>query len=154
MIKIEDTYQEEATPHGTMTTLVEDSMAQKILKALDEHGEALKKMGGCLTRLEESKLKKPPHVEIHDDEEKEEEWDEKDKVEYERNKQFEKLTTETMAMREKMEKIQVAFCKAQGMDDYLYNMRGMSSKVPIALPSKFKIFDAEKFDRLEIQSNM
>ena len=41
-----------------MTTPVEDSMAQKILKALDEHGEALKKMGGRLTRLEESKLKK------------------------------------------------------------------------------------------------
>ena len=40
-----------------MTTFVEDSMAQKILKALDEHGEALKKMGGHLTRLEESKLK-------------------------------------------------------------------------------------------------
>ena len=34
-----------------------DSMAKKILKALDEHGEALKKMGGRLTRLEESKLK-------------------------------------------------------------------------------------------------
>ena len=41
-----------------MTIFVEDSMAQNILKALDEHGEALKKMGGCLTRLEESKLKK------------------------------------------------------------------------------------------------
>ena len=48
-------------------------------------------MGGHLTRLEESKLKKPSHVEIHDDEEVEE-WDEKDKAEYERNKQFEKLT--------------------------------------------------------------
>ena len=54
LIKIEDTHQEE-----TMTTFMEDSMAQKILKALDEHGEALKKMGGRLTRLEESKLKKP-----------------------------------------------------------------------------------------------
>ena len=32
-----------------MTTSMEDPMAQKILKALDEHGEALKKMGGCLT---------------------------------------------------------------------------------------------------------
>ena len=131
-----------------MTTSVEDSMAQKFLKTLDEHGEAL------LTSLKEVKLKKSSHVEINDDEEKVEEWDKKDKAEYERNKQFEKLTTETMAMREKMEKIQVAFCKAQGMDDYLYNMRGMSSKVPILLPSKFKIFDAEKFDRLEIQSNM
>ena len=56
MIKIEDTYQEE-----TMTTSVEDPMAQNILKALDEHGEAPKKMRGHLTRLEESKLKKFAH---------------------------------------------------------------------------------------------
>ena len=87
-----------------------------------------------------------PHVEIHDDEEGDEEWDEEDKVEYERNKQFEKLTTETMAIREKMEKMQLAFLKAQGMDDYLYNMGGVSSKALIALPPKFKISDVEKFD--------
>ena len=80
-----------------MTTSVEDSMAQKFLKTLDEHGEAL------LTRLKEVKLKKSSHVEINDDEEKVEEWDKKDKAEYERNKQFEKLTIETIAMREKIE---------------------------------------------------
>ena len=91
---------------------MKDPMAQKIVKALGEYGEALKKMGGHLIRLKESKLKKPLHVEIHDDEEEEEEWDEQDKVEYERNKQFEKLTTETMAMREKMEKMQLVFRKA------------------------------------------
>ena len=68
-----------------MATSTEDPMAQRILKALHEHGRALKKMGG-LTRLEESKLKKSTHVEIHDDEEEVEEWDKKDKVEYERNK--------------------------------------------------------------------
>ena len=129
-----------------MTTPVEDSMAQKILKALDEHGEALKKMGGRLTRLEESKLKKSTYVEVHDDEEEMEEWDEKDKAEYERNKQFEKLTVETIAMGEKMEKMQLAFHKAQGMDDYLYNMGGVRSKASIALPPKFKIFDVEKFN--------
>ena len=83
-----------------------------------------------------SKLKKPPHVEIH----------ERNKVEYERNKKFEKLIAETMAMREKIEKIQLAFRKAQGMDDYLYNIGGMSLKAPIALPPKFKISDAKKFD--------
>ena len=44
-------------------------------------------------------------MEINDDEEEVEEWDEKDKSECERNKQFEKLTTETMAIREKMEKM-------------------------------------------------
>ena len=67
-------------------------------------------------------------------------------MEYERNKQFEKLTTETMVVKEKMEKMQLAFCKVQGMDDYLYNMGGMSSKAPIALSPKFKISDVEKFD--------
>ena len=51
-----------------------------------------------------------------------------------------------MATREKMEKMQLAFCKSQGMDNYLYNMGGMSSKAPIALPPKFKISNAEKFD--------
>ena len=41
--------------------------------------------------------------------------------------------------------MQLTFPKAQGMDDYLYNMGGMSSKAPIMLP-KFKISDAEKFN--------
>ena len=131
---------------------MEDPMVQKILKALEEHGEALKKMGGRLTRLEESRLKKSTHVEIHDDEE-DEEWDEKYKVEYERNKQFEKLTMETVAMRKNMEKMKLAFRKAQGMDDYLYNMGGASSKAPIALPPKFKIFDAKNLIGLGIQNN-
>ena len=75
-----------------MTTFVEDPMAQKILKALDEHGQALKKMRGHLTTLEKSRLKKSSHVEIDDEEEEVKEWDEKDKAEYERNKQIEKLT--------------------------------------------------------------
>ena len=70
-----------------------------------------KRWGIRLTKLEEAKLKKGAHVEIIDDEEGEG-WDEKDKANYERNKQFEKLTTETSAMREKMEKMQLAFHKA------------------------------------------
>ena len=45
-----------------------------------------------------------------------------------------------------MEKMQLAFHNAQGMDDYLYDMGGVSSKAPIALPPKFKISNAEKFD--------
>ena len=45
-------------------------------------------MKGRLTRLEESRLKKSTHVEVHGDEEEVEEWDENDKVEYERNKKF------------------------------------------------------------------
>ena len=51
-------------------------------------------------------------------------------------------------MREKMEKMQLAFHKAQRMDVYLYNMGGVSSKAPIALPPKFKISNAKKFDRI------
>ena len=102
-------------------------------------------MGSRLTKLEESKLKKPPRVKVLNEEEGED-WDERDKGDYERNKQFEKITAETIAMREKMEKMQLAFCKAQGMDDCLYNMGGISSKTPIALPPKFKISDAKKFD--------
>ena len=49
-------------------------------------------------------------------------------------------------MKEKMEKIQLAFRKAQGLDDCLYNMGEINSKTPIALPPKFRIYDAEKFD--------
>ena len=49
-------------------------------------------------------------------------------------------------MREKMEKMQLAFHKAQGMDDCLYNMGGINSKTLVALPPKFKISDAKKFD--------
>ena len=52
------------------------------------------------------------HMEIHDDKEEVEEWDEKEKVEYESNQWFEKLTAKTIAMREKMEKMQLAFHKA------------------------------------------
>ena len=96
-------------------------------------------------KLEESKLKKPIHIEIHDEDEGEE-WDERDKVEYERNKQFEKLTMDTMATKEKIEKMQLAFRRAQGMNDCLYNMGGLGSKTPIALPPKFNVSDVEKFD--------
>ena len=53
---------------------------------------------------------------------------------------------ETIAMREKMERMQLDFHNAQGMDDYLYNIGGISSKTPIALLPKFKIYDAENFD--------
>ena len=49
-------------------------------------------------------------------------------------------------MKEKMEKMQLAFCKAQRIGDCLYNMGGLNSKAPVALPPKFKIFDVEKFD--------
>ncbi|KAL0001427.1 hypothetical protein SO802_015208 [Lithocarpus litseifolius] len=129
-----------------MTTSMEDSIAQKILKALDKHGEAHKKMGGCFTRLEESKLKKPSHVETRDDEEEVEEW-EKDRAKYERNKKSQKLTVETITTKEKMEKIQLAFRKAQGMDDYLYNMGGggVEFKGFYCIASEVQDFQCGKF---------
>ena len=68
-------------------------------------------MGGHLTKLEESKLKKSIHVDIHDEDE---DWDERDKVEYERNQQFKKFTVDTMAMKKKMEKMQLAFRRPKG----------------------------------------
>ena len=66
----------------------------------------------------------------------------------ERNKQFEKLTADTIAMKEKMEKMQLAFHKVQGMNDCPYNMGELSSKTLIALPPKFKISDVENFDEI------
>jgi len=113
LVKIEGTYQEEVeeeVSQETMAALIDDTMAQKILKALGKHGDTLKKMGSRLTKLEEAKLKKAAPVEIPNVEE-EEGWDERYMADYERNKQFEKLTVKTIAIREKMEKMQLAFHK-------------------------------------------
>ena len=96
-------------PQEVMAASIDDANAQKIFEAIEEQSDVLKKMGSCLTKLEESKLKKSIHVDIHDEDE---DWDERDKVEYERNKKFKKLTADTMAVKEKMEKMQLAFRKA------------------------------------------
>ena len=78
LVKIENTYQEEVLQEGTlqgevsqevMAAPIKDATAQKIFKAIEEQSNVLKKMGGCLTKLEESKLKKTIHVDIHDEEE-------------------------------------------------------------------------------------
>ena len=117
MVKIEDTHQEEEFQVGessqaTMAAPISDEIAQKIFKNMEEQSDTLKKMGSPLTKLEEAKLKKTnPHVKDLDVEEVED-WDERDKADYERSKQFEKLTAKTKAIREKMEKMQLAFSKA------------------------------------------
>ena len=80
-----------------MATPIDDKIAQKIFKAIEEQSDALKKSVAV------SPSQKPIHVEIHDEDEGDD-WDERDKAEYERNKQFKKLTTDTVAMKEKMEK--------------------------------------------------
>ncbi|KAL0004907.1 hypothetical protein SO802_012468 [Lithocarpus litseifolius] len=112
----EETFQEEVSQEEVsqeeMAAPIDDMIAQKIYKAIEGQGEVLKKMGGCLSKLEESKLKKPVHIEIHEEEESEE-WDERDKGDYEINKQFEKFIMDTVAMKEKMDKMQITFRKAQ-----------------------------------------
>ena len=156
MVKIEDTHQEgefqvRDSSHAIMATPISVEIAQKIFKAMEEQSDTLKKMGSHLTKLEAAKLRKPPCVEVLNEEEGED-WDEKDKANYERNKQFEKLMAKTIAMREKMEKMQLAFRKAQGMDDCLYNMGVISFKTLIALPLRFLMWKNSM--ELEIQSNM
>ena len=42
-----------------MATPIGDTTAQKIFKAIEEQSDALKKVGGHLTKLEESKHKSP-----------------------------------------------------------------------------------------------
>ena len=90
MVKIEDAHQEEVFQEGessevTMAALIDDETAQRIFKEMEEESDVLKKMGSLLTKLEEVKHKKTTHVEIHDNEDGEG-WDERDKVDYERNK--------------------------------------------------------------------
>ena len=120
MVKIKETYQEVVSQGETsqeevsqegMDAPIDDTTAQKIFKAIKEQNDVLKKMGGHLTKLEETKLKKSIRVDIHDEDE---DWDESDKAEYERNKQFEKLTVDTVAIKEKMEKMQLAFRRPKG----------------------------------------
>ena len=52
-----------------MATPIDDMTTQKIFKAIEEQCDTLKKIGGRLTKLEESKHKKPIHVNIHDEDE-------------------------------------------------------------------------------------
>ena len=153
LIKVEVTPQEE-TPPERMAATINDMLTQKIYKVIEDQGEALKKIGSHLSKLKGSKIKKHVHIEINEEEEDKEEWDDRDKADYKRNKGFEKLIMDTMIMKEKVEKMQLAFRKAQGMDDCLYNMGGLSSKVPITLPPKFKISYVENFDGTRILKNM
>ena len=71
---------------------------------MEEQSDTLKKMGSRLTKLEKAKLKKPLCIGVLDEEEGED-WDERNQADYERNKQFEKVMVETIAMREKIEKM-------------------------------------------------
>ena len=91
-----------------MTAPIDNMLAKKIYKAIEDQGEVVKKIGSRLLKLEEIKIKKLVHIDINEEQDK----DERDKADYKRKKKFEKLTTETVAMKEKMEKMQLAFRKA------------------------------------------
>ena len=91
-----------------MTAPIDNMLAKKIYKAIEDPGEVVKKIGSRLLKLEEIKIKKLVHIDINEEQDK----DERDKADYERKKKFEKLTTDTVAMKEKMEKMQLAFRKA------------------------------------------
>ena len=52
-----------------MAAPIVNVIAQEIFKEIKEQNDTLKKMGGHLTKLEESNHKKPIHVEVHDEEE-------------------------------------------------------------------------------------
>ena len=91
-----------------MSTTTNAILTDKIAKMMDDQNKMLKRMGTHLTRLEESRFKRP--IGEKEDEEMED-WDEKDKAKYEKNKKFEKLIMDTLAIKEKMEKMQKIYPK-------------------------------------------
>ena len=109
---------------------------EKITQMFTKKEEMIAQLGNCLGCLEEGRMKKP---------QKDKEVDE-DEVNNDKNGKVDKMTIETTMMKEKMEKMQQAFCKAHGMGDFFYTMGGLGSTTLVPLPHKFKIYDAEKFD--------
>ena len=78
-----------------MSISTDIALVENIAQKMDDQNKMLEKMGAHLTQLEESRFNR--HI---GEEEKEEieGWDEKNRIEYETNKKFEKLTTNTLAM--------------------------------------------------------
>ena len=78
-----------------MSTSTDIALTKNIVQMMDDQNKMVEKMGAYLTQLEESRFNR--HI---GEEEKEEieGWDENDRNEYETNKKFEKLTTDTLAM--------------------------------------------------------
>jgi hypothetical protein len=59
-----------------------------------------------------------------------------------RNKEFEAFTE---SFKEKMELMQKAFQKTQGVDNYLATMGGITKEEPLQLPPKFVIIKTDRF---------
>ena len=121
-------------------TVVLESMVgvtnEAIIQMLAKQAEMLAQFGNRLDFLEEERREKPQQ-----DKEGEE-----DEVNHGKNGKINKIAVKIAMIKEKMEKMQQAFHKAQGMDDFLYTMVGLVSTPLMPLPPKFKISDAEKFD--------
>ncbi|KAL0015585.1 hypothetical protein SO802_002654 [Lithocarpus litseifolius] len=94
-------------PQEEMVTSSDITLAGKIYKMVDDQARDLRRWG--LTSLSWSKVSKKPIV-VEENKE-EEDWDEKDKTDYRRNKKFEAYLR-NCCMKEKMEKMQLAFHKA------------------------------------------
>lgn len=98
----------DTAPQEEMSTSIDNARVDMIAKIMDVENEMHERMGAGLTWLEESRFKRP----IGEEEEEEiEDWHEKIKNKYEKEK-FKKLTADTLALKEKMEKMHLAFCKA------------------------------------------
>ena len=69
-----ETFQEETLQEERMNASSEEALMQKLLKHVVAQIEVLEKVISHLSKIEEDELKEG------------EEWDEKDKVDYERNK--------------------------------------------------------------------
>ena len=90
---------------------------------------------------------------IHDEDEGED-WDERDKAKIWKEQAILETHCRCQAMKEKMDKMQLAFRKDLGMDDCFYNMGGVGSKTPIALPQSLRFLMWKKLIGLEILSNI
>jgi len=102
---------------------------EKVTQMLDKQGEIPAQLGNRLGCLEEGRRKKPKQ-------------DKEDEFNHEKDGKIDKIAIETTMMMEKMQK---AFRKAQGMDDFLYTIGGLGLTPLAPLPPKFKISDAENF---------
>ncbi|KAK9274791.1 hypothetical protein L1049_022043 [Liquidambar formosana] len=119
----------------------------------------MNEMRDRVTKLEKGKgrTEEPPETEEKGEpkvnEEEHPKWEDDDYEDYlkrketkEKDTKVEKLAAENAEMKARMDRMQTAWQKSQGMDDYMYSMAGITADSKVQLPPKFKIADYEKFD--------
>jgi hypothetical protein len=62
---------------------------------------------------------------------------------------FDKITVEADKLEKKVDRMHVALMKSQGIDDYIFSMRGIAFEPVIQLPSKFAIPKIDRFTGIE-----